>query len=289
MQRQNISTHRRSDCPLYNGDLDRDGCYHHTPHRYLTGNPQSHNSDATSPRRTNRSASALPKAYTKTAPNPLNPARNLGRIVAALLCVAIIIFAGRSLAQGVIAISSSLSAAGTSSNISTPASEWHKGSIPYLYQTDPSWADTPYAGSTLGKAGCGPTCLSMVAIGLTGRADLNPVNVAAFAENNGYLIDGLTSWELMTSGAAQLGLSSEVVPAESATVLRLLANDYPIIASMLPGDFTSEGHFIVLAGVGEDEDSVLVRDPNSPERSAETWDLDTILSQAANLWVFSIA
>ena len=32
---------------------------------------------------------------------------------------------------------------------STPVAEWEKGSVPYLYQTDPAWAAEPYAGGTV--------------------------------------------------------------------------------------------------------------------------------------------
>ena len=55
---------------------------------------------------------------------------------------------------------------------------------------------------------------------------------------------------------------------------------------MLPGDFTSTGHFIVLAGLTE-EGEVVVRDPNSAERTGRTWELDRVLAQCANLWSFS--
>ena len=32
---------------------------------------------------------------------------------------------------------------------STPRSEWRAGEVPHLYQTDPAWADSPYAGGTI--------------------------------------------------------------------------------------------------------------------------------------------
>ena len=53
-----------------------------------------------------------------------------------------------------------------------------------------------------------------------------------------------------------------------------------------PGDFTTTGHFIVLAGIANDG-QVIVHDPNSAERSGRTWDLERVLSQCANLWAFS--
>ena len=69
---------------------------------------------------------------------------------------------------------------------STPRSEWRSGETPFLYQTDPQWASHPYAEGTVEKNGCGPTCLSMVYVALTGRDDLDPAAMADFSERNGY-------------------------------------------------------------------------------------------------------
>lgn len=168
----------------------------------------------------------------------------------------------------------------------TPVSDWHAGELPFLYQTDPAWADLPYAGGTIEENGCGPTCLSMVYVGLTGHRDMGPVEMCAMSERDGHAIDGMTAWTLMTEGAAKLGLNSEEVPADATRVRSLLEAGTPIIASVRPGDFTTTGHFIVLAGVDESGD-VTVRDPNSADRSAKPWDLDRVLSQANNLWAFS--
>jgi len=57
---------------------------------------------------------------------------------------------------------------------STPKEMWKKGEVPYLFQIDPQWAEAPYAGSTVGEAGCGPTALTMAYIALTGAKDYDP-------------------------------------------------------------------------------------------------------------------
>ena len=169
---------------------------------------------------------------------------------------------------------------------STPRADWRAGAVPYLYQTDPQWASHPYAGGTVEKNGCGPTCLSMVYVALTGRTDLGPKEMAAFSERGGYTVDGMTAWALMTDGAAELGLTSEQLGASERVVRSALAAGSPVICSVGPGDFTSSGHFVVLAGIADDG-QVIVRDPNSQERSERTWDLGRVLAQCANLWAFS--
>lgn len=171
--------------------------------------------------------------------------------------------------------------------VSTPRSEWRAGEVPHLYQTDPAWASHPYAGGNVEKNGCGPTCLSMVYVALTGRDDLDPAAMADFAERGGYVQDGMTAWALMSDGAAELGLLSEELPADADSVRAALEAGSPVICSVRPGDFTTTGHFIVLAGMAEDG-RVVVRDPNSAERSSQTWDLQRVLDQCANLWAFSV-
>ena len=170
---------------------------------------------------------------------------------------------------------------------STPRSEWRLGEVPSLYQTDPAWSQEPYAGGTIEKNGCGPTCLAMVYVALTGSTDMGPVEMAAFSERGGYVSDGMTAWALMSEGASQLGLSSRELAANEPTVRAELEAGHPVICSVRPGDFTTTGHFIVLAGVAEDG-GVIVRDPNSAERSARTWELGRVLGQCANLWSFSV-
>ena len=56
---------------------------------------------------------------------------------------------------------------------------------------------------------------------------------------------------------------------------------------MAPGDFTKVGHFMVLSGLDENG-KVVLHDPNSVVNSHVTWDAETIVSQANNIWSFSL-
>ena len=118
---------------------------------------------------------------------------------------------------------------------------------------------------------------------LTGKTDLTPPEMAAFSERNGYVENGMTAWRLITEGSALLGLRAEELPASEGVVAGVLDAGYPVICSMGPGDFTTVGHFIVLCGRDENGDA-RVYDPNSPERSAQGWPIETVLGQALNLW-----
>ena len=54
--------------------------------------------------------------------------------------------------------------------------------------------------------------------------------------------------------------------------------------SLRPGDFTTEGHFIVL--VEKQDGGYVVQDPNSRVRSQKLWDYGTLEPQIKNLWEF---
>lgn len=169
---------------------------------------------------------------------------------------------------------------------STPRTEWRKGTIPCLYQIDPKWADAPYAEGTIATHGCGPTCLSMVYIALTGKSDLDPLRMAEFSTSNGFIDNGVTAWLLMSQGANLVGLHSEEVPGSASAVERKLAAGSPIICTVHTGDFTTDGHFIVLVRLNEDG-TVEIRDPNSEDRTGQMWELNRVISQCDNLWAFS--
>lgn len=176
---------------------------------------------------------------------------------------------------------------GTFSKKTDLSGQYHRGKIPLLLQWDEKWGYAPYGDGIVGLDGCGPTCLSMVAIGLTGDTARTPKEIADFSERNGYLDEksNSTLWTLMSEGAGKLGLNSREIPLSKSRMTGELSQGNPIICCMGPGDFTTQGHFIVLCGVQNGEFSI--RDPNSRKRSGETWSYETLKPQIRNLWAFS--
>ncbi len=165
--------------------------------------------------------------------------------------------------------------------------ELSKDRIPLFLQWDKRWGYEEYGGDFLAVTGCGPTCLSMVICGLKGDSSANPYAIAKWAEDNGYYVKGEGSaWSLMTDGAACFGLNAYEISFDLESIRSELSLEHPIICAMGPGDFTTEGHFIVLTGI-TDEGYVTVHDPNSKERSKRTWSLDELMPQIRNLWVYS--
>lgn len=169
---------------------------------------------------------------------------------------------------------------------STPQSEWQAGKVPYLYQTDSQWAEETYSGGTVAENACGPMSLAMVYAYFKGSDAYSPQDMCAFAEENGYAVDGATSWSFMSEGAEMLGLNAKQLASDKGRIVSELEAGHPIICIMGPGDFTRSGHFIVLAGINNDG-TIQVHDSNSSVRSNMRWDLETILIQCQSLWVYS--
>ena len=166
--------------------------------------------------------------------------------------------------------------------------EVRKDNIPLFIQWDKRWGYKTYGSNFLGVNGCGPTSLSMVICGLTGKATWNPYKVAQFSQKQGYYISGQgTSWDLMTAGAKKLGLTSTEGTINNDYIRQNLTSSTPMICSMLPGDFTYSGHFIVLTGI-DSEGRVVVNDPNSPKNSEKHWDMDRLLPQIRHIWKFEV-
>ena len=95
----------------------------------------------------------------------------------------------------------------------------------------------------------------------------------------------MTSWTLISEGAEELGLSVQELPLVKGMIVEALESGSPVILALGPGDFTSAGHFIVLAGM---EDGLFrVNDPNSPLRSERLWSYEELEGQIRNIWAIS--
>ena len=158
-------------------------------------------------------------------------------------------------------------------------------SVPKLLQWDQRWGYREYGDGIIGINGCGPVCLSMVYIYLTGDAGMNPYQMAQYSQNNGYYVNGTgTSWELMGNGASNLGLDVTQIPLDRDRLISNLEVGNPVICSMGPGKFTKTGHFIVLTEY--ENGKFKVNDPNSKKRSRHKWSYEDIAESVMNIWVY---
>lgn len=159
--------------------------------------------------------------------------------------------------------------------------------FPHFLQWDMRWGYDLYGGDMIALSGCGPTCIATVAAAVTGDLKYSPLYVANYAETAGYVGNGGTSWQFMSEGAKEFGLSAEEVPLDYNAVVKRVNEGNPVIASVKPGDFTTEGHFIIIHGVSDNGD-FKIKDPNSIIRSNKEWDWETIMPQIKNMWAYKM-
>lgn len=158
------------------------------------------------------------------------------------------------------------------------------GTVPLYLQWDRRWGYESYNGNFLALTGCGPCCLAMAASYLTGDASYDPLWMARWSEEQGYAVAGEgTAWALFSEGAEKLGLDAVEISADEQRVADNLAVGNVVVCVMGPGDFTTEGHFILLTDYSDGY--VTVRDPNSIERSERSWRFADISGQMRALWV----
>lgn len=166
------------------------------------------------------------------------------------------------------------------------SAESQSGGVPLLLQWDERWGYAEYNGGMLGYTGCGPTCITMVALYLTNDPTVNPISVGAFSESAGHCKVGSGSnWSLISKGCEQYGMRAEVVSVTEKRMKAKLDAGCPIIANVGPGDFTTGGHYLVI--VGYDNDGFIINDPNSFINSSKRWTFERLSGQIKNLWAMS--
>ena len=160
--------------------------------------------------------------------------------------------------------------------------------IPLFIQWDKRWGYDAYGNDVIGLSGCGPTCLSMIVIGLTKNQEATPDKRADYATEHGYYEQNSgTKWSFMDEVAAVYGVQGYYIYLSKDNMQEELSQGHPLVCAMRSGDFTSQGHFIVIAGM--EGDKFLVHDPNSIERSQQLWDYDTLQYQISAIWAFKVA
>ena len=157
---------------------------------------------------------------------------------------------------------------------------------PLFLQWDPRWGYVEYGDDgSIGLAGCGPTCLSMVCWYLLEDETLTPDFIAQFSMENGYYVWGAgTAWALLEEFPAMYGVEVGQPGINERQMKAALDQGCVLICSMSPGDFTTGGHFIVIYGY--DKDGFKVNDSNCVARSRRSWSFEEIGDQIKQVWSY---
>ena len=159
--------------------------------------------------------------------------------------------------------------------------------VPLFLQWDPRWGYEKYGSDFLAVTGCGPTCMAMAGYYLTGSLNMNPRDIAKFAEENGYYAKGYgSSWTLISEGSSRLGLKATELPLVKKKMTDALESGHPVILALGAGDFTTTGHYIVLTGLQDGQ--FTLNDPNSVLNSEKLWSYEQLEGQIRNIWEISL-
>lgn len=152
----------------------------------------------------------------------------------------------------------------------------------YISQNNPEYKNIPYGSSNLSLSGCGPVSLTVAMNYAAGQRVTYLEGVVNWAnENDMYEKNSGTRWSLIRNYPPYMGMKCDELYIRNVEKLReVLSEDGVVIASMGEGNFTDNGHFIVLTGISGDEVSVI--DCASIYRSLKKWDIEIIFEEANN-------
>ncbi|MDF9407005.1 MAG: hypothetical protein A4E52_01361 [Pelotomaculum sp. PtaB.Bin013] len=158
----------------------------------------------------------------------------------------------------------------------------------YYLQDDPRWGSIIFSNhndssQTIASSGCGATCMAMVLATFLDE-NITPPDVAKVIVDNGYrTYDDGVDWAFFLFASEYYGLEFKLTYSTD-DVIEALKNSALVIASMGPGYFTNYGHYILLWGLDEVNERILVNDPNSTVKTQASYDL--FREQSANYFIF---
>ena len=163
-----------------------------------------------------------------------------------------------------------------------------KGEVPMLFNWDERWGAVDYDGSALAVTGSGPTSLAMAYMGLTGKNDKTPADMAQLATDKGFAGgDSHTTSEFFTTIGKDLGLDVHEIEASSDILADELDSGTVVLVEVRSETLTDATHWVVVAYENENG-SVRVYDPTSPSASARPWDPATISSASIRMYAVSV-
>ena len=123
-----------------------------------------------------------------------------------------------------------------------------------VYYNQADYPGKKIGGSTIQAAGCGPTAVAVCYSSLTGKkADVPKMCKQAY--KHGWYYTGQGCSHSVVPGLSKLyGMECKGLGMDKDAVEKALRAGHPVVALMGPGDFTKNGHFVVLTRmVGKDK------------------------------------
>lgn len=161
----------------------------------------------------------------------------------------------------------------------------NKQPVSYL-QTDSRWKNEPYRApgelSTVGSAGCGPSCAAMVIATLADKS-VTPKTCCDWSVSHGYkALNNGTYYSYFVPQMAAFGISChQLAKGAYDEAMSLLKQGYYIIALMGKGLWTSSGHFVLVWWA---DNKIRINDPASTNTARLNGDPTLFKQQAKYFW-----
>ena len=171
----------------------------------------------------------------------------------------------------------------------------NKRPVSYL-QNDARWKAKPYRvtgeQSTIGSAGCGPSCAAMVISTLTGKT-VTPVDTCDWSMKHGYkalnqgtyysyFVPQLKAYGIQCKQLLGSRILNQPQHPIHEQVKQYLSHGYYVIALMGPGTWTKSGHFVLVWGW---DTKVRICDPASVRAERMNGDPDTFRREVRMYWL----
>lgn len=160
--------------------------------------------------------------------------------------------------------------------------------IPLIIQTSPQWRELPYGNTgsrQMHENGCAIVTLAMTKSYLDNR-DVTPKDILSWAGEEYFTPDG-TSWQIFQDFTIENDYHLENFGNNFENAMVATKEGKPVIISVGEGQFTEEGHFIIVRGYDEENGLVYINDPNDDLEKAfsmQAIDEEVIINEGLNYW-----
>lgn len=157
--------------------------------------------------------------------------------------------------------------------------------VSYL-QTDKKWKNVSYSvkgeKTTIGRAGCGPTCGAMVVATLKDKS-VTPVEACKFSLDNNYKAKNSGTYaNFYPAFFKKYGITCQILwssaESQDKKVTQALKDGNWVIASMGKGLWTNGGHYVL--AYGTDGTNVFINDPASTKEARTHAKLSQFLKES---------
>lgn len=164
-----------------------------------------------------------------------------------------------------------------------------RGEVPLLYDWDSHWGSVTYGDGPVAVTGSGPTTLAMAYMGLTGKTDNTPTEIAQQASKSNYTdSESGSKKELFSKLATTLGLNSDQLDISGDTLLYTLGDNTVVAVELKDSTLTDNAHWALVVNANSDG-SVTLYDPTSSVVSARTWNPGTIADSSDAFYSITIS